>query len=332
MNNKILGCLLGGAAGDALGVPVEFDKLSEIKNKYGSNGITFETFQGKPLASDDTQMTLFTANGLLMNGDILKNVWASYQDWLETQVRQTKSDMSHEPVTWLVDYPEMFASREPGRTCLQMLIHNTPGSLEHPYNQSKGCGGVMRVAPVGLLYKKFNDEQTLKYGAQIAALTHGHPMSSLASAFMAELICKIMIEDKSLKDCIKLTGYEFSKSFSIYPEATEFLDIVGQAVKLAELDMSDLEAINTLGQGWVAEETLAIAIYCSLKHETDFVKAVETAVNHDGDSDSTGALTGQILGAKYGTKILPKDFTAKIDLNHVIQIMAKKINEKNNTY
>ena len=61
-----------------------------------------------------------------------------------------------------------------------------------------------------------------------------------------------------------------------------------------------MDAIHQLGAGWVAEETLAIAIYCSLKYSTDFKKAVTAAVNHEGDSDSTGAVTGNIVGTLRG--------------------------------
>lgn len=65
--DKTRGSLLGGAIGDALGYPVEFMSYSQIKSKYGEKGITrFELDKnGVAEISDDTQMTLFTANGLL---------------------------------------------------------------------------------------------------------------------------------------------------------------------------------------------------------------------------------------------------------------------------
>ena len=66
--DRIRGCLIGGAAGDALGYPVEFDKLAKIKKEYGDNGITKYTVNfntGTAVISDDTQMTLFTADGIL---------------------------------------------------------------------------------------------------------------------------------------------------------------------------------------------------------------------------------------------------------------------------
>lgn len=64
--NNYIGCLIGGAIGDALGWPVEFDSLSDIKQKYGQDGITdLEIVNNKAEITDDTQMTIFTADGLL---------------------------------------------------------------------------------------------------------------------------------------------------------------------------------------------------------------------------------------------------------------------------
>lgn len=85
----------------------------------------------------------------------------------------------------------------------------------------------------------------------------------------------------------------------------------------------DLQAISQLGEGWIAEETLAIAIYCSLRYQDDLAKALQVAVIHDGDSDSTGAVTGQILGAKLGFEKLPKDQIARLDALRPLTKMAK---------
>ena len=86
--------------------------------------------------------------------------------------------------------------------------------------------------------------------------------------------------------------------------------------------MDDLDALRELGQGWVAEETLAIAIYCALKYEQDFEKAIIAAVNHSGDSDSTGAVTGNILGAHLGLKAIPHKFLCDLELRDTILEIA----------
>ena len=64
---RAIGCLLGGAIGDALGAPIEFDSISEIRSQFGLNGLThFAPAYGRTGAiTDDTQMTLFSAEGLI---------------------------------------------------------------------------------------------------------------------------------------------------------------------------------------------------------------------------------------------------------------------------
>ena len=68
IKDRISGSLMAGAAGDALGYTVEFMSRKSILAQYGSKGITkFDlSSDGKALVSDDTQMTLFTACGMLM--------------------------------------------------------------------------------------------------------------------------------------------------------------------------------------------------------------------------------------------------------------------------
>lgn len=101
-----------------------------------------------------------------------------------------------------------------------------------------------------------------------------------------------------------------------------------RAIELAEeLVVSGLpheEAIARLGQGWVAEEALAISIYCSLVAR-NFKHGVILAVNHDGDSDSTGAITGNLLGAMLGVKAIPAEWLEPLELREVITELAEDL-------
>ena len=158
----IRGSMMAGAVGDALGYPVEFMSRKAIFSHYGDKGIVkFKLDRnGKALVSDDTQMTLFTANGLLtgleQGCEPEKHIADAYLDWYYTQTG-IKGDRS--ACTWLRDLPEMAHQRAPGTTCMSacesLMIH------EEPNNYSKGCGGIMRVAPMGLLdaaYRAKDDE------------------------------------------------------------------------------------------------------------------------------------------------------------------------------
>src|SRR5215510_9077630 len=95
-----------------------------------------------------------------------------------------------------------------------------------------------------------------------------------------------------------------------------------KAIKLSNSGKNDIEAISELGEGWVAEETLAIALYCSLKYINDFEKAIIVSVNHSGDSDSTGSVTGNIMGAIHGYQKLPEKFISNLELKEIIMEIA----------
>lgn len=110
-----------------------------------------------------------------------------------------------------------------------------------------------------------------------------------------------------------------------YENHEECLDIISKAISLTKEPISPKEAIKIIGEGWVGEEALAIAIYCSLKYKNDFKKAIIAAVNHDGDSDSTGAITGNILGVYLGLDNIPKKWLKKLELLEVITDIADDI-------
>ena len=336
--DKYRGCLIGGAAGDALGYAVEFMDLASIKRKYGQSGITaFELHNGLALISDDTQMTLFTANGLLLGitrgmtrgimGTLPSYIRFCYKDWYKTQ---TKQYPLHEDCiyAWLSNVPEIFARRAPGNTCLSAIESGCNGTLEKPVNGSKGCGGVMRVAPIGL-YLPDNENMRMPQdeidmiGAEAAALTHGHPLGYIPAAALVHIVSLASHWDGlSLTEVVDDMKNAISEQFADSKYLNPFTELVDKAVALAKSNMSDEDAIRQLGEGWVAEETLAIAIYCAVKYEDDFEKALIASVNHDGDSDSTGAVTGNILGAYLGLSKIPSKFIDNLELKEIILDMA----------
>ena len=110
-----------------------------------------------------------------------------------------------------------------------------------------------------------------------------------------------------------------------YPNAKHVKELQGllmHALRLANSSKVDLDCIHELGEGWVAEETLAIAVFCALRHEHDFEAGIVAAVNHNGDSDSTGAVCGNILGARLGFSGIPAKYTERLELLDVIEGFA----------
>lgn len=327
--DKYIGCLIGGAVGDALGYEIEFLSENDIFSRFGKNGITeYVLREGVAEISDDTQMTLFTATGLLSatakgKGEecYLEFINDSYKDWYKTQM-QNYPLLGEHHYSWLVNVPEMFSRRAPGMTCLSAIENRKKGTIEEPINNSKGCGGIMRVAPIGLYFedKSFSINEIDMIGAKVAALTHGHSLGYIPAAGLVHIVQLVAHNDNmTIYEAVEDMKIAIEKEFPDDIHLNEFLSLVDKAILLSKKeDISDLEAIRELGEGWVAEETLTIAIYCALKYSNDFEKAMIVSVNHRGDSDSTGAVTGNIVGAYLGLKGIPQKFLANLELKDII--------------
>ena len=345
LQDKCRGSLVGGAVGDALGYEVEFMSLSAIFRQFGECGITrYVTHDGIAEFSDDTQMSLFTAEGLLSsyaNGKldetaICSQIRKSYEDWYATQTRIPYA-LSR---SWLTNLATLWSERAPGMTCMSALHQIAYGDGSPVKNNSKGCGGVMRVAPIGIFSAVHPDIiDTLMAGrlAELAAeITHKHPLSTMSSKALAIIVtkCIAMVEVNRNSFKTLVVDSVLNAMETEYPNDDSFnylKSLLLKAIDLAELDnISDYEAIKALGQGWVAEETLAIAIFSVMRYIDDFEKCIVCSVNHDGDSDSTGAVAGNIIGAILGYSAIPEYYTDKLEIQSVLVSIADDLcSEKN---
>lgn len=340
LHDRIRGSLVGGAIGDALGYPVEFIySFSGIQARYGKRGITRldkeqhwlnEAEQaGKAVVSDDTQMTLFTANGLLnakaQNISLKYGICRAYIEWYLTQVGKKSSKFKD---CWISDVPELNHRRAPGNTCMSALYDIYCG--KQPVNNSKGCGGVMRVAPIPL-YGAVDDRLTIdesdRLAAEAAEITHLHPLGYIPAALMSHVIYRLALDNEPTRENMKnyiMEGVEaVSKEYKQFPNyVNRMTELAELAIELADNDKTDLENVGSLGEGWVGEEALAIALYCALKYLDNFEEAMIASVNHGGDSDSTGAVTGNILGAAIGYETIPKFYKDDLEMHDLILHMA----------
>ncbi len=354
--DKIRGSLIGGAAGDALGYAVEFWAENRIFHTYGKKGITeYELTKGKAIISDDTQMTLFTANGILVGktrgcvrgimGPLPTYVEKAYEDWYLTQkssytkVNKHKRYTAEGGTSWLLDIPELFVERAPGITCLNALYNDKSRDSDYindPINNSKGCGGIMRVAPAALHFiPDVNEYEILKKldmdAAQMAAITHSHPLGYMPAAVFSHIISRIMMDRNNtpLKEIVEDARDTVSEIFSGNEHLQKQNDIINLALQLTENNDEDLTNIHRLGEGWVAEEALGIALYCALKYSDDFSAAMIAAVNHKGDSDSTGAIAGNIVGALVGYDAIDEKWKKDLELHDVILEIADDLYKAN---
>ena len=325
---RIHGSLLVGAIGDALGAGVEFMHLPEIEELYGPEGATdFATdftLYGDHEApiTDDTQMTLFTAEGLIRaaadgTDPVKEGIWSAYQRWYHTQGGPLPEGT--DPASGLLGVLELHNRRAPGTTCMKSMKNGVPGDPDVPLNDRKSCGGVMRVAPVGMVAG--SDDTAYQLGCASAALTHGGPCGWIPAGVLAVMVRRLIVGD-NLEDAVAI-GRSHAEADQRDTGVVAALDA---AVELAGRAPLDGRMLEELGAGWLGDEALAIAVACVLA-EPDPNQALLLAVNHSGDSDSTGAIAGNLLGALHGTGPIRIDWCERVELADVITDLAAQLVE-----
>lgn len=289
--------LLGGALGDALGYPVEFiESATEILRLYGTAAPAqlLRCSDGLVHVSDDTQMTLFTVEGLVL------------------------SDYG-----WLLDVEGMFARRAPGNTCLSALMGNVQNArtptTKTPPNDSKGCGAIMRSAPFGLVAE--NREEAFAWARDTGVLTHGHPSGYLSAAYFASLILNLS-RSASLETAMREADLLLARERG-HEETAHAVEVARDTAPFPSA--ATIEALPN--GGWVGEWALAIALMCArdvdVGDESVVADAIWRGAAHGGDSDSTASLTGSLLGAR-GAR-LPARWLEELELRDVIEHAARSL-------
>jgi ADP-ribosyl-[dinitrogen reductase] hydrolase len=321
VGDRYRGCLVGAAVGDALGAPVEFMTYREIVGRFGPQGVTaMESSHHVPAGAflpgsvtDDTQLTLATARACLAalgpggDGDLIAAAWRQYVAWCRSQ-----------------DEPRL--RRGPGATCLAALAGDVPPPGGMARNDSKGCGAVMRMAPVGLALPPGG---AFTAGAALGRLTHGHPSGYLSAAVLADVVSRIVrgtgpvtAIDETLAMLTHEAGHDETTAAVRRAVAQAGADAAASGAPAAVTHQ-----VAALGAGWVGEEALAIAVYCTLLFGADWRVAVLAAVNHGGDSDSTGCIAGALGGASVGLAAMPKEWVDMVEGGAELVALADELVE-----
>jgi ADP-ribosylglycohydrolase len=321
---RVQGSILGLAIGDALGYPHEFRSVEQVQRELGPAGITgylspqdarftrpifLGTRHPPGTYTDDTQMSIAVAEALLEAG--LNDT--------EALMRA----MGRHFVTW---YFSDENNRSPGATTGQACTHLQQGASwrEAGIAGSKGCGSVMRVAPIGLVSADL--DWVCETARLSSLLTHGHPTAIEACAAGALLVSlaahgatdpERMFAEVERRVLGRDTG--FDACFSRLPEA-----VLHRPRDALVHPRGDNDAY-ALGEGWIAEEAIASAFYCFWRHPRDFRACVLEGVNTDGDSDSIASIAGGIAGAALGIDAIPSEWRSGVENSGLLHELAERL-------
>jgi ADP-ribosylglycohydrolase len=349
--------MLAAAMGDAFGLPMEFLCEQKIKQLglHLKNADGQLTFLGK--SSDDTQLNLFTAEGIiyskytikqsvndyqLMNDTIVLEVARAYQRWLHTQNEASIFCEKIDTETGLVSFPELNQRVEPGDTCISALK-----DMQYPsdsaYNFSKGSGVTIKNLPIAIVYAAQSSISfslschqkalaSFDLGFKVAKITHGHPIARLTAATIATILffnlqrgpssntlvySMVMTRELIIRNLANI----LSRGFDIQKSHIEHV------IKLLSNDFYDgSKCVSAYGQGWCADEALAIALYCALHAET-FEQLLVMSTCHSGDSDSTCSLAASIFVSARGGEDMPDYLVEKLELRDIVKGVTEKLTD-----
>ncbi|WP_405615187.1 ADP-ribosylglycohydrolase family protein [Streptomyces sp. NBC_00076] len=314
--SRVRGTLLGGAVGDALGVPVDGLGLEEIREEYGAEGLVDLGFgHGRRGAvSHLTQLTLFTVDGLI-RAQVRRDTGAwhpptdlhrAYLRWAATQ-RDWGPDFRRKEDGWLAREEWLYARREPTRSLLIGFGDEAMGTLETPKNPAEaGPEATARSAPFGLLVG-WEPQLVVQLAVECAAQTHGHPVAYLSAGAYAAIVHALALGE-SLDTAVQRALALLSARSGHQPVS----DALQHALGAVRQGMPTPARVEELLAEGTAEGLLAAAVYCALVGE-DVRHGLRLAVNHDGPSAAAGALTGALLGALHGETALPPGWIAELE-------------------
>ena len=300
--DKAKGLIYGPAIGDALGRPTEFKSLPQIKSEYGNQGIT--DLPEPALYTDDTQMSIAIAEALINTGE--QDI-----DSIMAAVRDAFIKWRHSPEN----------NRAPGNACLTGVANMERGKhwSESGVDGSKGCGSAMRVASIGYLYQNY-PEKLREVAKATGVCTHRHPTADAAcigAAYLVKLALDGVSPDTMIPELLSFTrgiSEEFDKAILKVEECLNWED--------------EEKALDYLGEGWIGEEAVALALYCFLRYPDSYEKVVIRGANTNGDSDSIACIGGSISGAYLGIEAIPDDWIRRIEKTDYLEDLAIRLARK----
>jgi ADP-ribosyl-[dinitrogen reductase] hydrolase len=271
--DRVSGCLVGLATGDALGAPLEFLSRQQVRNRFphGLRDMIASRLWNKGEYTDDTQMALLIAESLLeKNGFVAHDIAKRFQHWSGTAKDVGVQTIAVVNMARYTDDPERCSSR----------YH-----ADNP-DSSAGNGALMRCAPIALYYLN-SLEHVVEFSRSCARVTH-----SDARAQSSCVILNTWIRTAILK------GARDGR--------TEALALLGQSELAAWKKLASIETYNEhdIASSGYTVHTLEAAAWSFLTTES-YEEAIVRAANLGDDADTVAAVCGALAGAYYGYSAIP---------------------------
>ena len=327
------GCLLGMAAGDAMGAAIDSKSFEQICQTYGPAGLLgYDLVNGLVDITSYTQIALFTCNGFLLsmargqlgNSAYMRHIAIALKEWARSQHLPGDPALRH---CWLCRVPEIRKRRPMDPRTLDSLTRDVLGTISRPANQGVGPGTLTAAVAAGLFFHPermaFQDIGLL--GAQVVALTHGDPMAYLSGAALAYMIAGIVqAPECPMEEQILQAAEAVTVQFPC-AQANRLQTMLKEAVMLSHRPEIPGRDVMEQQECKTAAQVLAGAVYAVLASNCDFDAAMILAVNHSGKSAGVGAVAGALLGALLGEQALPDFYLECLDGMSAIREIASDL-------
>lgn len=289
LRDRLRGAVVGVLVGDALGVPVEFSGRSMRDQDPVTDMRGFGTWNQPPGTwSDDSSMTLATADALATHGWDPRAMMDGYLAWLD-QARWTA-------------HGAVFDVGNATRNAIMLYrIHGDCHDCGQSDERDNGNGSLMRAQPVSCWLFGSGTEAMIRQAGEASALTHAHLRSRLCCAWHA-LWCDGLLGGQDVRSAALSASQRLRRH--VPPEEREPL------ARLLDGSAMDLDRSAVIAGGYVVS-TLEAALWSLAQHD-GFADAVLAAVNLGGDTDTNAAVTGGMAGLRCGLSGIPPRWIAAL--------------------
>lgn len=291
---RILGGLWGAVAGDALGVPVEFEERRELRSHPVSGMRGHGTHDQPPGTwSDDSSLLLCTADSLLHHEFDTEDIGRRFVAWY------------HEGL-W-TPWNRVFDVGVATSQALARIANGVRAEVAGCDGQySNGNGSLMRILPVALRFAHQPTKTLLDRVHRASAITHRHVRSQMACGLYSLVIQKLLAGSNP-EDAFE----QGRNTFNAFYDADPYWAVELDYFRLATAEDLKTRPESEIDSSGYVVHTLTASLWCLLTSR-NYQECVLKAVNLGEDTDTTGCVAGGLAGMTYGLQCIPGEWTRQL--------------------